>query len=340
MGLTIESEKFTIRLGESMLKENVLNCLELNRGKYLSGAKLAKDLGVSRNAVWKSIKALEKEGYAIDKRTNLGYKMLESNDLLSEQGIAKYLNRTSETKIEVYQSLSSTNDYVISKARDGAPEGLLVAVESQEGGKGRLGRKFFSPSGGVYFSLLLRPKKGAEVTEYLTILTAVAVRESINEIFGVNAGIKWVNDVYIGNKKCAGILTEASIDFESGSIAHAVIGVGINLFVPEGGYPEEIKEVACAIGVNAPDAKNKLIATVFNKILDCYYDFDKVDVVNRYKAGSIMEGKKIIVKREEGDRNALCLGMDDACRLIVRYDNGEEETLYFGEVSLCLKGWV
>ena len=322
-----------------MIKEEVLSLLENSGDEYLSGSVIATKLGVSRTAVWKAVASLEREGYRFEKSTKNGYK-LKGKDGVSSFGVKHYLRGDFVREVECFEELASTNSYLMEKGAKGEKEGLLVVSKRQTSGRGRRGKNFFSPDGGVYFSLLLRPKKDYVGTAYLTVMTALAVMEGITEVYKVPAGIKWVNDVYIGNKKCAGILTEASIDFESGSIAHAVIGVGINLFVPEGGYPEEIKEVACAIGVNAPDAKNKLIATVFNKILDCYYDFDKVDVVNRYKAGSIMEGKKIIVKREEGDRNALCLGMDDACRLIVRYDNGEEETLYFGEVSLCLKGWV
>ncbi|MBQ4072926.1 MAG: biotin--[Clostridia bacterium] len=321
-----------------MIKDEVLAYLENNRGNYVSGALIATALGVSRNAVWKNIKTLEKEGYLFDKRTNIGYKLLESNDVLSAQGIAKYLVKGSNIEIEVYQSLNSTNDYVVAKAQSGAKEGLLVATESQSKGKGRLGRTFFSPSGGVYFSILLRPSKGAPVIEFLTTIAALSVYESIRELFGVNVGIKWVNDVYIGNKKCAGILTEASIDFETNSLAYAVIGIGINLVAPKDGYPSDIKDIACAIEKSIPDAKNKLIAFVVNKIMENYHEFNKQEVVERYKKGSIMSGRKLVVKRESGDREALCVGIDDECRLLVRYDSGEEETLYYGEVSLCLKG--
>lgn len=320
-----------------MIKDNVLKFLELSRGQYVSGAKIAGELGVSRNAVWKSIRTLEKEGYLFEKRTNQGYKLLEANDVISQYGIEKLLKEDAKIRVEVHQSLGSTNDYAVAKAHGGEREGLLIVAQRQSGGKGRLGRAFFSPEGGVYFSLLLRPKKESGVTEYLTTIAAVAVYESVKEIFGVNAGIKWVNDVYVGQKKCAGILTEASIDFETGSVAYAVVGIGINLVEPKGGYPEDIKNIACAVGCNQPNAKNKIIAKVVNKLMADYLSFDKEDVVRRYKEGSIMTGRKVLVKRESGDRLAYSKGIDDECRLIVQYENGEEESLYFGEVSLCLK---
>ncbi|MBR2481148.1 MAG: biotin--[Clostridia bacterium] len=320
-----------------MTKENVLNFLEQNRGAYVSGAKIALALGVSRNAIWKSIRVLEKEGYRIDKRTNVGYKLLEHNDVLSANGIQNCFGRVPKVRVEVYQTLSSTNDYLINKAQDGEDEGLLVCAENQSAGKGRLGRKFFSPSGGVYFSLLLRPQKGSTVTEYLTVITAIAVCESVNELFGVGAGIKWVNDVYVGNKKCAGILTEASVDFETGSVAYAVIGIGINLNEPIEGYPDDIKDIACSLNSRVPNAKNKLVDLIVEKLMHNYQNFDKDSIVSKYRTNSIMNERKVLVKRESGNRLATALGIDDECRLIVKYENGEEERLYYGEVSLCLK---
>lgn len=318
------------------MKNDVLNFLELNRGKYLSGAKIASALGVSRNAVWKQVRALEKDGYQIEKRTNLGYKLLESNDMVSAQGIDKYLDKGTKAQIEVYQSLGSTNDFVISRAQEGAKEGLVAVALSQESGKGRLGRTFFS-KGGVYFSILLRPNSESGVREYLTVLSALAVCESIRDLFNVNAGIKWVNDVYIDGKKCAGILTEASIDFELGSLSYAVVGIGINVCEPSGGFPLEIKDVATAINKDIPDRKNKLIAMVLNKLEKNYYGFNREELVRRYKEASIMTQKKVLVKNAGVERTATCLGIDDECRLIVRYEGGEEEKLYYGEVSLCLK---
>ena len=321
-----------------MLEEKVLSFLELNRGKYVSGAKVAEELEVSRNAVWKAIKKLESQGYMIEKRTKQGYKLMEESDKLSLVAIQKLLNTESKTQIEVFQTIDSTNKYLFKKGSEGQEEGLVAVAESQDGGKGRLGRTFFSPSGGVYFSILLRPKQNAPATEYLTVLSAIAVCESINELFGVEAGIKWVNDVYIGDKKCSGILTEASIDFESGSIAYAVVGIGINVNEPQGGYPEEIKDVACAVNARIPNAKNKLVAMVINKLLNYYNNFDKDVIVEKYRTASIMVGKQVVVKRDSGDRSAVCLSLDDECRLRVKYvDDGTEETLYYGEVSLCLK---
>ncbi len=321
-----------------MLKEKVLSFLELNRGRYVSGAKIAFTLEVSRNAIWKAIKGLENEGYQIDKRTNQGYMLKEEDDKVSLVGIQKLLNKDSKIELEVFQTIDSTNKYLFKKGSEGGKEGLVAVAEMQDGGKGRQGRTFFSPCGGVYFSILLRPKKKALVTEYLTVLSALAVCESINELFGVGAGIKWVNDVYIGNKKCSGILTEASIDFESGSVAYAVVGVGINVNTPMGGYPDDIKDIACAIDAGVANAKNKLVAMVINKLLAYYHNFDKNEVVARYRELSIMIGRNVIVKRDSGDRRAVCKNIDDECRLLVEYlDDHKEETLYYGEVSLCLE---
>lgn len=322
-----------------MLKEEVLKLLEENRGSYVSGGKIAKTLGVSRNAVWKVIQALEQLGYKFEKSTRLGYKLLEDNDKLSSTGIRKYLKEGYVRSIEVHDELSSTNDYVMAKASRGEADGLLVVAERQVGGKGRFGRSFHSPEGGVYFSLLVRPDKSYKGNSFLTVMAAVSVVEALKEVYGVSAGIKWVNDIFIDGKKCSGILTEASIDFESGSVAYAVIGIGINLKEQAGGFPEEIKDIACAVDVEAIDGKNRIVAAVINNLLDYInlFEYDKTAIIDKYRSRSIMTGKRVIIKRESGDREALCLGINDECQLIVRYPSGKEETIYCGEVSLCIK---
>lgn len=321
-----------------MQKELVLNYLEENRGAYVSGGDIAKALGVSRNAVWKVIKALESEGYKLQKSTKLGYKLLEENDELTASGINRYL-KVDLSKIEIFDELESTNSYLMQKGSLGEECGCLAIAKEQTGGRGRKGRSFFSPSGGVYFSLLIRPDKEFKGGPYLTCMAAVSVMEAIKEVYQIDCGIKWVNDIYIGDKKCAGILTEASIDFESGSISHAVVGVGINILEPEGGYPKEIKKIACAINESIPDGKNRLVATIVNKLYENieWFDMDKSNVMDRYKAGSILIGKKVIVKRESGDKTARCITITDEGYLVVEYADGVQEELFFGEVSLCIK---
>ena len=320
-----------------MIKNEVLHLLEKSNGEYLSGSRIADLLGVSRTAVWKAVCALEKEGYLFEKSTRNGYK-LKGSKALSLYGVKKYLKNTDVREVEFFEEITSTNTYLMERGAKGEKEGLLVVAKRQTSGRGRRGKTFFSPNGGAYFSLLLRPQKDYVGTSYLTVMTALAVMDAIRETYGVEAGIKWVNDVYIGSKKVAGILTEASFDYESGAVSHVVIGVGINLEKPKGGFPKEIKNIACALEKEIDDGANKLIATAVNNLMENVRRFEKDQsfIMARYRESSVILGRKIMVIRDGIEAPAVAHAITDEGHLIVRYPFGEEEELYFGEVSLCL----
>ena len=320
-----------------MIKEEVLGLLERNDGEYLSGSVIATKLGVSRTAVWKAVASLEREGYRFEKSTKNGYK-LKGKEGISSFGIKHFLKGNFVREIECFEELPSTNSYLMEKGAKGEKEGLLAVSKRQTSGRGRRGKNFFSPDGGVYFSLLLRPKKDYVGTSYLTVMTALAVMEGITEVYKVPAGIKWVNDVYIGRKKVAGILTEASFDYESGAVSHVVIGVGINVKTPSNGFPKDIEKIACALDKEVADGPNKLIATIVNKLSEVMKDFEESSalVMSRYREASVILGRKIMVIRDGIEAPAVAHAITDEGHLIVRYPFGEEEELYFGEVSLCL----
>ena len=184
------------------LKEKILRKLESSRGEYVSGEQLAEGFGVSRNAVWKCIKQLEKEGFAISSVKNRGYALLEESDALSASGIEKFLH--GERPVKVLKKTGSTNDEAKALAALGARDGTIVVAESQSEGRGRYRRPFYSPEGaGLYMSILLRPKIPASETLFITTCAAVAVCEAIEEVSGKYAEIKWVNDVFLAAKRSA-----------------------------------------------------------------------------------------------------------------------------------------
>ena len=221
-------------------KDKVLEILETHKGEHISGSKIAKALNISRNSVWKAIKQLQDEGHYISATTNKGYCLNWDNNLLSNQSISKYLN-SDFFDIEVYKVVDSTNSKLKSKAESGAPEGTVIISEEQTKGKGRRGRTFYSPKNtGIYMSLLLRPKFSAYESLSITTCAAVAVSRAIEINSNKNAQIKWVNDIFIDDKKVSGILTEASIDLESGGLKYAILGIGINAFSPKEGFPNEL----------------------------------------------------------------------------------------------------
>ncbi len=324
------------------LKEQVLELLDREKGRFLSGQALAQQLAVSRAAVWKAIRLLQEEGFQIDAQTNRGYRLNEKTDSVHKGGVERRLTRGKGFyQVQVFPSLASTNDTAKALAGQGAPEGTVVVAETQTAGKGRMRRSFFSPDDtGVYMSVILRPKIGAEQALFITTAAAVAVAEAVEAVSGRPAGIKWVNDVFCGGKKICGILTEGVCGMEDGSLEYAVLGIGINALEPQNGFPEELKEIAGAVferGTRIPDLKNRLIAAVLDRFLTFYAQVEEKTFLQAYRERSILKGRPITVLQGGSARAALAGEIDDDCRLCVRYEDGTEALLSSGEVSIRME---
>jgi BirA family biotin operon repressor/biotin-[acetyl-CoA-carboxylase] ligase len=320
------------------LKEQVLETLENNKGQYVSGNELAEKHYVSRNAVWKAVKALQEEGHRISAVTNKGYCLDTDSDIFSAQSICKYLHDTDYPfRLEVHKTVTSTNTVLKQLAARGEAEGLVVVAEEQTAGKGRLGRSFFSPNGtGVYFSLLLRPKVNAGDATLITTAAAVSVAKAIETVTESKAEIKWVNDVFCGGKKVCGILTEGSFDMESGGLEYAVLGIGINVSRPVNDFPQEISNVATGIsdGEASAELRSRLIAETLKCFWAYYKNLPDKSFLQEYKKRSFVLGRDILVLSGNTTKKARAIDLDDECRLIVRYEDGLTETLSSGEVSI------
>lgn len=322
-------------------KEKLLTILEEKKGVYFSGEELAEMLAVSRTAVWKAVNRLRCEGYEIDAVPNRGYRLGRGTDILSLPGIKRYLEPVcAGLKITVFPSVDSTNTRIREQAAAGAPEGLVVISGSQTKGKGRMGRSFFSPADtGVYISLLLRPPHySAQEAVKLTTMAAVAACEAIEKVSDQTAQIKWVNDIFIGGKKAAGILTEASFDLENNCLDHAVPGIGFNVYPPKGGFPKELESVAGAIfNELKEDGKNRLAAEFLNRFMT-YYSTPEISLYpQRYRARCFVLGKAVRVLSASSQKEAVALDVDEDCRLIVQYEDGTIEHLSSGEISVRLR---
>lgn len=319
------------------VKERLLPLLSDCGEDYLSGEDAARLLGVSRNAIWKAVSSLKKEGYNIEAVTNRGYRLRDSGDILSPAEIEKNLTTLKgKLNIEVKKTVTSTNALLKEKAAAGAPEGTVLVALSQTAGRGRFARSFFSPAdSGIYMSILLRPRIPAESATLITTAAAVAVAEAAEELSGRKTGIKWVNDVLIDGKKICGILTEASLNIESGALDYAVIGIGLNVYEPENGFPDEIKNIAGAIlGEHGSGNKSRLTALVLESFFKYYKDISERTYLTAYRERCIVLGKQISVLSPEGARPATALDIDENCRLRVKYVGGEEALLSSGEVSI------
>ncbi len=319
------------------VQDHLRTLLESNKSVFLSGEEIARRLGVSRNAVWKAIKALQADGYPIQAVPNRGYCLAASSDVLSESGIRQYLTgEAQELQLHVYDSVDSTNLVLRRLASEGAPEGTVTIAASQTGGRGRKGRSFYSPQGtGVYVSLLLKPKIAPDDATLITTTAAVAVCEAVEALSGKPAEIKWVNDVFLDGKKICGILTEGSFDMESGQFEYAVLGTGINVYEPEGGFPEEIRAVAGNV-LSAPtsDGKNRMIAEYLNHFLPLYRRLGSAEANAEYRKRSFVLGRMVNVIGGAGVTPARAIDVDDHCRLIVEYEDGRREALSSGEISV------
>lgn len=333
-------------------RDDLLRMLEAKRGEFISGTDAARELGISGTAVWKAIKKLKEDGYMIEAVTNKGYRLAADSDVLSYESVMKYLipSLRDELTIDVFSSIDSTNNVCKSKAASGQGDGYAAVSANQTAGRGRRGRSFFSPAGtGLYLSILLRPE-GLTAQESLrfTTMAAVAVCEAIEAISGKNAGIKWVNDIFMDGRKVCGILTEASFDLESGTLDYAVVGIGINLFTPEGGFPEEIRNVAGAIfgereilDADASDIRSRLAAEVISRFMTYYHAACHIpgaslsDHIEEYRRRCIVIGRDINVLMPGSEpKPAHVLDVDNECGLVVRYADGTEEILRSGEISI------
>ncbi len=242
--------------------------------------------------------------------------------------------------IEHFEEIDSTNTYLMNRAANCGPEILpewhTVIARSQTAGRGRRGRSFVSPSGtGLYLSVLLRPKTSIEVSTRITTAAAVAACTAIEKCTGEKASIKWVNDIFVRGRKVCGILTEAVIPPGGENPDAVVCGIGFNLYEPEGGFPDDIRDIAGAICENRiPDLENRMATAFLEELYNIYTDPDNPDYVSEYKRRSFIIGQDINVIDGKGSKNATALDIDDECRLIVRYENGTKEALSSGEVSV------
>lgn len=328
------------------LKNKVLEILERQKGRHISGSELAEQTGVSRNAVWKAVKGLQEEGYAITAVTNKGYCLELENDILSVQSVSRYLlPELSWLQLEVHKVIDSTNNRAKEYAAQGRPEGLVIIAQEQTAGRGRMGRSFYSPSmSGVYISFLMRPDFTARESLFLTTAAAVAAAETIEEVSGEPAGIKWVNDVFCHGKKVCGILTEASVNVEMELLEYAVTGIGFNIREPEGGFPEEIKDVAGPIfqkeqdfglADSDHDARSRIAAGMINRFWSYYQHLTERTFMPEYKRRSFLLGQEVQTLSEP----PLCgraEDIDEEGHLILSLPDGTRTVLSSGEVSVRL----
>lgn len=300
----------------------------------ISGQSLADKLGISRVAVWKHIQSLQNDGYIIASSAK-GYQLDKRCDLINIDSIREFAKRN--YNIELFDTIDSTNSYLKSNAYN-KKEGSIVISKNQSAGKGRLGRSFFSPEGsGIYMSILLKPQLDIGDTGLITAMSALAVSDAIKTVTGIDCPIKWVNDIYYNDKKLCGILCEAGYNMELANLSYVVVGIGINVYEPNEGFPKDIANIATALlREKTYNLRNNLVATIADKIFYYYSRIGDRSFVKDYRDRCFVPGRDISVIKNGESIEAKAIDIDESCRLLVQYKDGNKEYLNSGEISIKL----
>ena len=329
----------------NLLEKDTILSLLLQADDYLSGEEISQALGVSRTAIWKRMKTLRAEGYEIEAKTNSGYKLISMPDTPTENAVfAKLQGESFCPEIVFLDEVDSTNTYLKQRAESGAQHGTVCIANAQTGGRGRRGRSFESQKGqGLFFSILLRPEEGTlpENLSAITAFAAVAVCDALTKVVDITPKIKWVNDILVDDKKLVGILSELSLSAESGQVDYIVIGVGINVHQQAENFSPEVRETATSLDILTGEYINRAtLAANLIAAFDHMYQTQKRDptaLTARYRLLSCTIGRDIDVITGDTKKAAYAFDIDENCGLLVRYDDGGEDTLHYGEISIRAK---
>ncbi len=319
------------------LKQEVLALFMNHHDEVISGQEIANRLSFSRTAIWKVIKQLREEGYPIESIGNKVYRLCQVRDPLSRDLIIKALHSDyQKIQLEIYPQVDSTNTRAKVRAIEGAQHGHVILADEQTRGHGRFGRPFYSPKGeGLYMSLILRPQMHLSQSVYVTMQVAVLICRVLERLTHQAPSIKWVNDIYLGDKKVCGILTEAVTDFETGQVQYMILGIGLNVWNEE--FPDELKQIATAL-TPLKTTRNEICAALLNEVLpiSSSFSFDE-EILVEYKRRSNVLGKTVEFVKNRAPIEGVAEDIDETGGLIVRLQNGEVETLHSGEVSIRRK---
>jgi BirA family biotin operon repressor/biotin-[acetyl-CoA-carboxylase] ligase len=320
----------------------IIKILSEHPGDAVSGKYLGEVLGISRSAVWRHIKVLRREGYLIHSRTNSGYSLDSDPDILCEAGIVEHLKtKRLGRKLDVYKSIDSTNSFAKNLALIGGADGQTIIADSQQSGRGRLDRSFYSPAGnGIYMSVIIRPKFVAEQSLLITSAAAVAVTDALLEVAGLSTRIKWVNDILSAGsedappRKICGILTEAALNLETSGLDYAVIGIGVN--VNNTTFPLELKSTVTSVFLETKtyNSRNFIAASILNHLEERLDSIGDGGFMEDYRVRSIVIGKQVKVTNGNSVYKASVTGIDEYGRLILTDSYGQKSTLSAGSITL------
>ncbi|KCZ70289.1 biotin-(acetyl-CoA carboxylase) ligase [Candidatus Methanoperedens nitroreducens] len=313
------------------IKEKILERLITAKGP-VSGEILASELEVSRAAIWKHIKALRDEGYMIESSPNIGYSLVSSPDRLSPAGIKAGLKTSIIGKnIQYFNEIESTNT-IAREVAGSVEEGTVIIAESQTGGRGRMGRKWISPEGGIWLSLILKPRIQPLYASRITLLAGVSVAKTIRS-YGLLAGIKWPNDVLINGKKVCGILTE--IEAEIDVIDYCIVGIGIDANVDTESFPEEVRESSTSLKKELGHEVDRagFVQRLIEEFEALYLKFQRDDfssILDEWRDMSATIGEWVKITTRTRTIYGEAVGVDSEGALILETGEGKLEKIVAG----------
>jgi len=320
------------------MDDEILQLLRESSSAFLSGEEISHRLKVSRTAVWKRINHLRNLGYEIGASTRSGYRLIRSPDLLTPSEIKPLLKtKWIGKKIHHFHNLDSTNSKAYQLALNGAEEGEVVIAESQEKGRGRLGRQWFSPPFlNLYLSVILRPKIPPHQASLITLMAAVATADAIQKFSGLLPLIKWPNDILLRDRKVAGLLNE--IHSEMDRIHFVILGMGVNLNMDEQMFQKEIRTVATSL-------KNEMGETISRKTflqsllleLERWYTIflqeGSAVILKAWRDRAHIQGKRVKVTSFGESVVGTAIDVDSDGALILETTNGKRKRIVAGDVE-------
>ena len=325
------------------MREKILKVILDNEKEFISGEELSKKLGISRTAIWKHIRILRSQGYNIESVNKKGYRLVyEPTDLLNPQNIYRNLKTKFIGKnVLHFETIDSTNDYA-KKIGNELRDGSVIISEEQTKGKGRLGRVWESKAGeGIWMSIILKPNIIPNKAPFITLIAGASIVKALN-ILGVDAKIKWPNDITINNKKLSGILTELSAEIER--VNYIVVGIGMN--VKDTDFEEELQDKATSLykenyNVSRVDIVKEILCQFEKLYLDYIEKDDKKEVLDICRQYSAIINKEIYVIKNDQKELVDCIGINEEGNLIIKNKDGKLEEIMSGEVSIRgVKGYV
>ena len=325
-----------------MTDDEILQLLRERPSAFLSGEELSRRLKVSRTAVWKRMKQLRLMGYEIEGSTRSGYRLIRSPDLLTPSEIKPLLKtKWMGKRIYHFQSLDSTNSKAYQLALNGAEEGGVVIAESQEKGRGRLGRQWFSPpSLNLYLSVILRPRIAPHQAPVITLMAAVATADAIRKFSGLLPLIKWPNDILLRDQKVAGLLNE--IHSEMDRIHFVILGIGVNLNMDEEEFSKEIRSIATSLKIEMGQivSRKAFLQSLLFELERWYSIFLEEGgavVLKAWKDRADIKGRKVKVTSFGETVVGTAIDLDSDGALILETGDGKQRRVMAGDIEYKTK---